>query len=94
MGKSRLSEDGVLAEFTGDEAIVLDTEAGRYHPLNATATFIWKALENDQSDEEIVEGVVGEFDVTRERAAESLRTFLSDLATRGFLREPSSETAT
>lgn len=92
MSASRLTRDAMLAEFSADESIVLDVEAGRYHQVNATGSFIWKALENDQTDDEIVEGLVAEFDVSRERATASLRTFLDNLASRGFLKTATDET--
>lgn len=88
MNASRLTRDAMLAEFSADESIVLDAEAGRYHKVNATGSFIWKALENDQTDDEIVEGLVAEFDVSRERAKASLQAFLDNLASRGFLKAP------
>ena len=85
MTASRLTRDAMLADFSADESIVLDVEAGRYHQLNATGAFIWKALENEKTDDQIVEGLVEEFAVSRERASASLRAFLDNLASRGFL---------
>ena len=85
MTVSRLTRDAMLAEFSGDESIVLDVGAGRDHQVDATGSFIWKALENDQTDDEIIDGMVAEFEVSRERATVSLRAFLDNLASRGFL---------
>ena len=43
MHKSRISREAMLAEFTRDEALLLDLEAQRYHHLNETAATVWKA---------------------------------------------------
>lgn len=92
MQKSRLAKDAMLAEFTADQSIVLDLDAQRYHTVNTTAAFIWRGLENDLSDDEIIDGLEREFDVTRERATAALGAFLDDLASRGFLNTADRET--
>jgi len=85
MNESRVAKDAVLAEFKGEDSVLLDIEARRYHRLNETAAFIWKALEEKATDAAIVDGLMSEFEVSRERAQESLERFLGELTQRGLV---------
>lgn len=87
MNDSQIAKDAVMAEFKGEDSILLDLEAKRYHRLNETAAFIWKALEEKSSNDAIVTGLTKEFEVTREKAERSVERFLADLAERGLVRE-------
>ena len=89
MNKSRVAKDAVLAEFAGEDSILLDIEARRYHRLNETAAFIWKALEQKASNADVVTGLMSEFEVSREKAEESVQRFLSELSDRGLVRADS-----
>lgn len=86
MNEPRVAKDAVLAEFPGEDSILLDIEARRYHRLNETAAFIWKALEEKASNAEVVRGLMGEFEVSREKAEESVQRFLGELSDRGLVR--------
>lgn len=86
MSESRIAKDAVLAEFQGDDSILLDLDSKRYHRLNETAAFIWKALEAKESSASIIEKLTAEFDVTRERAESSLNQFLAELGNRGLVK--------
>ena len=87
MSEPRIAKDAMLAEFAGEDSILLDIDARRYHRLNETAAFIWKALEAKRSDTEIVDDLMGTFEVTREKAEESVQRFLGELAHRGLVGE-------
>jgi hypothetical protein len=82
----RIAKDALLAEFPGDDSILMDVEGKRYHRLNETAAFIWKALEENLSDAEITEALVRDFDVTPEMAADSVKRFVDALSQRGLIR--------
>ncbi|MBQ5800337.1 MAG: PqqD family protein [Clostridia bacterium] len=47
--------------------------------LNETAAFIWKMLEKESSEEEIVSALISEFKATREDAEADLSLFISSL---------------
>lgn len=82
----RIAKDALLAEFPGENSILMDVEGRRYHRLNETGAFIWKALEEDGSDAEIVQALVRDFDVTAEAAEVSVRRFVDSLSERGLAR--------
>ena len=82
----RIAKDALLAEFAGDDAILMDVEGRRYHRLNETAAFIWKALEENRTDADIVERLVNDFSVTTEDAEAHVKRFVGELAARGLVR--------
>jgi hypothetical protein len=87
MSETRIARDALLAEFQGESSVLLDVDARRYHRLNDTAAFIWKGLESSQSDREIASGLARTFEVSEERAEESVQRFLRELTSRGLVRE-------
>lgn len=93
MNQSRVAKDAVLAEFKGEDSILLDLEARRYHRLNETAALIWKGLEEKATNAAIVDRLMKEFEVSREKAEEGLRRFLDELAERGLVRGGDDATA-
>jgi hypothetical protein len=54
--------------------------------LNAVAAFIWERLDGKATGETIVDGLVGRFEVERERAASDYRRFVEQLVTIGAVR--------
>lgn len=53
--------------------------------LDPVGAFIWKLLEQGESEEEILQGILEEFDVSREMAEKDMRIFLQELTTQGLL---------
>ena len=86
MNQSRVAKDALLAEIKGEDSILLDLEARRYHRLNETAALIWKGLEEKATNAAIVEKLMSEFEVSREQAEQGLERFLDELAERGLVR--------
>lgn len=77
--------DAVVSSAVGDELILLDLESGVYHSLNAGGTPIWIALERGLGYEEIVAGLVQEYDVSSDRAAVDVAEFLNCLIGLGLV---------
>ena len=86
MNEPRVAKDAVLAEFPGEDSILLDIDARRYHRLNETAALIWKALEEKASNDDVVTALMSQFEVSREKAEESVQRFLGELSERGLVR--------
>ena len=86
MSVQRIAKDALLAEFPGDDSILMDIDGKRYLRLNQTAAFIWRALEENRSDSEIAEALIRDFDVAPERAEASVNRFVAALAQRGLVR--------
>lgn len=55
--------------------------------LNETGAFIWQLLEEDRTEEEVIEKILEEYDVDRETAAGALASFKAKLAEEGVLGE-------
>ena len=70
-----------------DEGFIFDPETGSSFTVNQTGLFILKLLKEGKSQEEIVEVLTQEFDVSREEAARDLIDFLEQLRLNGLLRE-------
>ncbi|WP_456419049.1 HPr-rel-A system PqqD family peptide chaperone [Thermovibrio sp.] len=70
-----------------DEGFIFDPETGSSFTVNQTGLFILKLLKEGKSQEEIVEALTEEFDVSREEASRDLIDFLEQLRINGLLRE-------
>lgn len=55
-----------------DENLLINIETGFYFRLNEVRNFIWPLLDGKQSNEEIIEKIVEEFDVQIEKANSDL----------------------
>jgi hypothetical protein len=53
--------------------------------LNSTGSYIWELLAEEHSLEELVAAVVKQFDVGADRAGADVRSFVHDLAQRGWI---------
>jgi hypothetical protein len=76
----------VMVAHLDGEAVLLHLGNRSYVSLNATAAFVWRALEQQQEHEQIVQGLCSEFDATPEEARTALDTLLDDLLRRDLLR--------
>jgi len=61
------------------EVIIVDLRAGTYFSLTETASFVWEALVNEFSCDEIVDEVFNVFDGSREEVEKSVNQFLEQL---------------
>ena len=54
--------------------------------LNSTGAFLWKILaERDVNEEQLVEAVLGEYDVSRDIAKSSVRSFVKSVTDGGLI---------
>lgn len=81
MGTTGLAtqEHVVFTEFDAGEGILVDLNTKKYFQLNETGTLVWRALEKNRTLEEIVAQMTDVYDVTPERAAESVGRLLESL---------------
>lgn len=55
--------------------------------LNETGAFLWNKLaERDMTEEELIEALLGEYDVDRETAERDVHTIVENLAAHGILQ--------
>lgn len=77
--------DDVLVAHLEGEAVLLDLHSKRYYRLNATGARIWKGLEQALAPDQIVAGLVAEFDVDGVTARAEVDRVIGDLGERGLV---------
>jgi len=85
VSRTRGRQQGVIARWSGEELLLLDTVADRIHQLNSTAGFIWSKLENGDSDADIVQTLCNEFDVSADQARRDVEATLRQFRENGLL---------
>jgi hypothetical protein len=63
----------------------MDVRDGTYLSLNATASEIWRQLENPASRQQIVDSLKSRFDIDREACEKKTDEFLARLMERGVV---------
>ena len=82
----RILVDGLLSEFSGGEAVLLDLSRKRYHLLNETAGFIWTKLEEaPMSEDALAEALVVRYGIEPERAHGTTARFTAELVSMGLI---------
>ena len=72
-------EHVVFTEFDEGEGVLVDLNTKKYFQLNETGLLVWRALEANRTREEIIAQMTETYDVTPERAAESVSKLLDSL---------------
>lgn len=67
------------------EIVALDGESSVYVATNRTGAALWRMIADGTSRAELVDELVGSFDVSRERAETDVDTYLSELRAEGLL---------
>lgn len=55
--------------------------------LNDAGAFLWERLQSKTTEEELVQALTEEYEVTQEKAAADVRKFLDKLSAKGLLEE-------
>mgnify|MGYP003947255543 CR=1 FL=1 len=71
----------------GSEAVILGMRDGVYYGLDAVGARAWALLATPRRVSEVVDRIVEEFDVERERCTGDLLALLDDLLARDLVRE-------
>jgi len=80
-------QDDVLFQELQGEAVLLNLKTGMYLGLDRTGTRIWKLLEQDGSLSRVVDVVLQEYDVTREKFEQDLLNLIGEMLKHGLLVE-------
>lgn len=83
-GRIKRSED-ILTAPLDDMLLMMSVEQGKYFGLNGAGPRIWELLEHPISQDQLVEALLEEYEVTREMCAAEVGTFLDGLRERGLL---------
>lgn len=76
--------DVIWREVDGD-VVGLDLRSSRYFTLNATAAQLWKLLEHDAEEDELVDALVRDHGVEPDRARTDVGAFLDVMREHGLL---------
>lgn len=87
----KIKKEFFLKEVGGMSIVVATgREAGRFSGminLNKTGEFIWKCLEQETNEKEILEKILEKYDVDEETAGRDLRCILQTLREQKILEE-------
>lgn len=79
--KLKPSPDVVVTELENKEAVLLHLGTKMYFSLNETGLLIWQLISSNLTIEEISERLQWEFDITPEKAKESVINLINELIT-------------
>ena len=89
MTRYRIVPDALSASLS-DGAVLLHLYSKRYFSLNETGSRIWSLLEEQATEDEIVDALVREYDVAKPEATRAVSQLLGDLVAERLI-EPISE---
>lgn len=79
----KLKEGYLLREVAGNYIVVAVGSAVKEFNgvinLNESAAFLWKQLSEDKTEEELVNALLGEYEVTRDIAEKDVKAFVEKL---------------
>lgn len=70
-----------------DETVIIDKYTGEIHQLNATASFIWDALDGSTSLTDIVQNYATNFNIEINQADLDVRAVIESLVNLGILNK-------
>jgi hypothetical protein len=81
----RLRQEQVVWRRVEGQVVALDMGSYHYLTVNEAGNALWNALDHGSTHAELVDRLVEEFGVDRERAAADVDVFLANLRARGLL---------
>ena len=69
----------IIHEIIDGEVVVANLDNGNYYSLENVAAYIWRLLEGNPTEDEVVEGVTNRYGISREDVEGSARSFISEL---------------
>lgn len=78
----------VATDFEGGEGVLVDLNTKKYYQLNETAMLVWRGVEGGRDLEEIVAEMTAAYDITRERARESVEKILRNFQSLKLVAPP------
>ena len=73
-----------VADLSGEKAMI-DFETGKYYLIKGTGNDIWDMIQKEITVGEIIDNLLEEYDVTREKCTEAVMNFLENLEAKGFI---------
>ena len=75
------------------EAVILDINSGTYFGLNEVSNYIWQLLQTSASQQQLVDRVLTEYEVTEAEAASDIEDLLKDMLDSGLVEVVNEEVA-
>lgn len=82
--KLRTDPSVVFNEMDG-EIIMMSIANGEFYGINALGSRIWQMLETPKAVSEICDGLMSDFDVTREQCEQDVLLFLTRMVEKGVM---------
>lgn len=78
------SPDAAYRTYDGQATIVLPSRA-QVNVLNEVGSAIWERIDGRRSLQEILDGILGEYEIGRDEALEDLQAFVTALQAQGMV---------
>lgn len=69
----------ILAASVDDDLVMMSIQAGSYYNIGGVGTLVWELLAQPRSLDELIDGVLADYDVERERCASDIGAFVERL---------------
>lgn len=76
----------IVAKVVGEELVLLDYEGEIYYGLDPIGARIWELFGTGRNLGEIIDTLLGEYDVTREELANDLEGLITELERNGLVK--------
>lgn len=83
----KIKEGFLLREVAGQTVVIPVSTAMELNAmitLNETGTFLWKAMQEETTEEALVQALLGEYDVDEATATEAVKAFTAKLKENGI----------
>ena len=77
----------VVSRVVDDETVLLNLESGLYFGVDDVGQRIWQLVGENRSLRDVVEAIVGEYDVSEDQAENDVLAFAETLVDRGLLAD-------
>lgn len=88
------ASDKYLYSEIDSEAVILDVNSGTYFGLNEVSNFIWQLLQTPSSQQQLVAGILAEYEVTEAEAVRDITSLLQEMSDAGLVEVVNEEVAT
>ena len=80
-------KESIIISPHEEGGIILDADSGMYHEINITGVKILQNIENGKDSEFILNKLIEEYDIDKNKAKTSILDFIKYLIKNGFIEE-------
>lgn len=81
----RLRSEGLSWQEIDGELVILDLKSSVYLTTNKSGAFLAKVLTDDRTTDELIDALVDEYGIDRQRAAADAGAFVEELTRKGLI---------